>query len=925
MGEQSIMNSADKLPNKDETKDASEALRMSLTRSELIGATTNNTMSNSDRTLQSIAEYKAGRYALVTAEGLSLLPQGVLNGVKHNWDNPGEFGIKMGTAAAMGAGVRFLLPQAGAAKAVVGTLFTYLMVKDAATPVLNAYSQVSDDKSLKNIHNAATNMSNGLGLFAVDMAAGLPVGMAADKLTGLALNKTATGRAFEGWKEDFYNGPNSPLNRLFKGKPGESTMPTMEEKLQSIKNGNPADARLTLDDKLKLIRENMDHEHAAPKNFSPDAEKAFEAYLQHKKWHKQELQSTLDALLGDSKPAAATAEAAPGKLGEAAKAEAGVRKHFEDPGRAAEGAKPGDKTGSDSAPPARPLDKNAQTVGQMSVTMRDISERTSDTAKQIANFKESVQSPLTQTMRTGKPPLDEGHWGNNKSLIELASQIETPEHVKQAGFLLEHHRVANVQMGIPEVMPEIVELNQYSRSVHKNLMDLLTKNGINPENVLRGTNSPIFLIFDSNGAGPYTIPAIKGVTDTAVIVLPREYQSMLGVHVSGVYSHELGHDLIYGDLLRFPDNLRDNVLKQDVVASAMKSKGIADTNVEIPGVGSMKKSDFFTKLLLAEANENTADIFGTAIDPHTPLSLATLLGSLRKPPEGAPAGAPGKLETRSMYGSEFVDPVNNPLGIEVHGIDSWRVKLGAEVLRQLSNNNAKVVEYANQLDALAENLRRPGDNYVWASMDNKGQAISIPIKEWDAIIPGIVKAQLETPLPALNNARLRDVYPDMNTTFPRIDGLADKFATAARKGESTIADFAKSKHAIEDVYSAGLSAWMKALNQNPEAGASGHIAPDVLLERINGISRSLTSQYAHDNFVPAPPQLPKGPFKLSSVVVQPANFIGRNFNQFTDAHPLAKTTFSNWTTKAGVGTGLSLSRNMFDNEKQIADTYKQAQ
>lgn len=916
MGEQSIMNSADKLPHKDETKDASEALRMSLTKSDLIGATTNNTMSNSDRTLQSIAEYKVGRYALVTAEGLSLLPQGVLNGVKHNWDNPGEFAVKMGTAAAMGAGMRFLLPQAGAAKAVVGTIMTYMMVKDAATPVMNAYSQVSDDKSLKNIHDAATRMSNGLGMFTVDMAAGLPVGIAADKLTGLALTKTSTGRAFEGWKEDFYNGPNSPLNRLFKSKPGEGSMPTMEEKLQRINNGGAADGKpLTIDEKLKLIRENMDHEHAAPKNFSPDAEKAFEAYLQHKKWHKQELQATLDSLIPDQKAAAHATEQPQVKFGDAAKAEAGVRRHFDDPSRA-EGAKPTDKVEvSDTAPPRPPLDKNAQTVGQMSVTMRDLSERVTDMNKQIANFRESVQSPLTQTMRTGKPPLDEGHFGNNKSLIELASQIETPEHVKQAGFLLEHHRVANVQMGIPEVMPEIVELNQYSRSVHKNLMDLLTKNGINPENVLRGTNSPIFLIFDSNGAGPYTIPAIKGVTDTAVIVLPREYQNMLGVHVSGVYSHELGHDLIYGDLLRFPDNLRDNVLKQDVVAGAMKAKGIADTTVEIPGVGSMKKSDFFTKLLLAEANENTADIFGTAIDPHTPLSLATLLGSLRKAPEGAPKGAPGSLETRSMYGSEFVDPVNNPLGIEVHGIDAWRVKLGAEVLRQLSNNNSKVVAYANQLDMLSENLRRPGDNYVWASMDNKGQAVSIPIKEWDAIIPGIVKAQLETPLPALNNARLRDVYPDMNTTFPRIDGLADKFAAAARAGKTTLTDFSKSSHPIEDVYSAGLSAWMKALNGNPEAGAPGYVAPDVLLERINGISRSLTSQYAGDNYVPAPAPAPKGPFKLSSVVVQPANFLGKEFTQFTNSHPLAKSTFNNWTTKSAVGTGLSLSRNMFDKQE----------
>ncbi len=933
MGEQSILNSAEKTPQTEAHNDASEALRLSLTKSELVADPTGGVKTNSERTLEAIAEYKAGRYALVTAEGLSLLPSGVVNGVKHNWDNPGEFALKMGTAAAMGAGIRLLVPQAGAARAVVGTIFTYMMVKDAAMPVVGAWQQVSDDKSLANIHAAATQMSDGLGLFAVDMAAGLPIGLAADKLTGLALTKTATGQRFETWKEGLYNGAAEKIGILKPRTDVSGKQMSMEDQLKSIKDGTNGKP-LTIDEKMKLIRDNLDHSHGLPRNLTPDAEAAFKAYLEHKRWHKNDMPNQIDQLLGENVAKADGAVKAPTpdlakvskfKLVEPQAPEAGGAK----PG----GTKPGGsdtpvKTGDPAivdkpaAPAPKPLSKDAQTVQQMAATMRDLAAETTEIQMKIDNFKESVQSPLTQTMRTGKPPLDEGHFANNKALVDLTSQIQTPEHMQQAGFLLEHHRVANVQMGIPKVMPEIVDLNQYSRSVHKNLMDLLVKNGINPENVLRGTNSPIFLIFDSSGSGPYTIPAIKGVTDTAVVVLPREYKQMLGVHVSGVYAHELGHDLIYGDLLRFPESLREHVLRQDVVAAAMKAKGIADSNVDIPGVGQMKKSDFFTKLLLAEANENTADIFGTAIDPNTPLSLATLLGSLRKPLADAPKGSPGPLETRSMYGKEFVAE-GNPLGIEPHGIDAWRVKLGAEVLRQLSNNNSKIVAHAAKLDALAESLRRPGDNYVWASMDNQGKFVSIPVKEWDAIIPGIVKAQLETPLPALNNRMLRDVYPDMNKIFPKVDNLAEQMAQSARSGDQNVKGFDKAGHGIEDVYSAGLSGWMKALAQNPEAGKPGHIPPDVLLGRINGLSQNLTSLYRGDNFLPATPAGP-APRTISfeNLVTRPANFLGKNVGEVVNTHPMLKSTFNNWTTKTAVGTGLALTRNMLDAEKKLQELAK---
>lgn len=848
MGEQQAFNEADKKSADQLDKDASEKLRESLSGNTtfLLASEKNTnsaTKSNSDKTLEYIAQSRAGRYGIVTTEALLDIPNGIANGVKHNWDNPGEFALKMGTAAAFGVGMNLLLPKAGAVKAIVGGAMTYFMVKDAAAPVIKAYQDVhADGTSLATIRSAAKDMSNGLGLFTVDMVAGLPVGLAADKLTGMALESTKAGRNFIEWKENFYNGKTTPVgkfsnqtdelaSKIAEKIRGKEAKPTMEEVLAGAQEGK---APLTIEQKLDLIKRELSHEHAVPSSLRPDAEKAFEAALNHKRWHKNEMPSKIDALLGEN---AAKAD------GLRVAGNGGIRQIPEGIGEKVKAV--------GEVPPAAgaPGDKHAAAVSQMAATMRDTAAKVTETDMKIANFRESVQSPLEQSMRTTMPPpLDQGHWANNRNLIELTNQITKPEHVQQAGMLLEHHRVANVQMGIPDKLPEIVVLNQYSRSVHQDMIHMLKKAGINPDQVLRGTNSPIFLIFDSQGAGPYTIPAIKGVTDTAVVVLPREYQKMLGVHVAGVYRHELGHDLVYGDLLRFPESLRDNVLKKDVIASVMKKQNIGDTPVDVPGHGSMPKSEFFRQLLLAEANENTADIFASSRDPNSGLSLATLLSSLRKPPEGAPAGTPGKLETRSMYGKEFAN-AENPLGIEVHGIDAWRIKLSAEVIRQLSKNDPKVMAYADKMVTLADNMRRPGENYVWANMDDPGKFVSIPIKEWDAIIPGIVKAQLETPLPALNNKALRDTYGNMAEIFPKIDSLADKMAASAIKGEKTVPTFDKGAQRIEDVFSAGLQGWMKAMEANPEPGMPGHIKPEKLLRRINDISTDLTMKYAADDFV----------------------------------------------------------------------------
>lgn len=863
--------------------------------------------SNSEKFVQDSMKTAGGRRLLIAGEGLRQLPDGIVNGVAYNWNHPDEFALKMSVAGLIGVAMRVGLPRTGALKATVGLVMGGMMVKDAAKPVYEALSFAEQAKDERSVKLAGKHMANGLGLFTVDALPGLLVGAAGEKVTGFGLNRFKAGRNFEAWKEQLYNG--KPANAL--GARFDQTAMRLGDHLLGAKPTPDAPA-LSHERKIAIIRDAVKAHNSVPGEGRPqplapthpevaEIQRHIEqdAHINRERMHRNVMPDLLDDLLAgtehgrkntagnlqrqdmrrthgqgimrsippDEGTNTGTAgDAIPGSKGHgttdnpskdrSSGGEVNAEKSGNENGNIAESGNEVSKIKAGGRPAHEVIPANI--VGDMAVTVREVTARVDKTDMQLADIRESIQSPLTMTMREGKPPLDKGHWDNNKALISLADGITTPEAYQQVGWLLEHHRVANSQMGLSQTVPEVAVLNQYSRSVHKAFIDRLAKDGIDINDITRGTNSPIFLVFDSQGGGPYTIPAIKGVTDTAVIVLPREYQSILGAHVAGVYPHELGHDIIYGDILRFPDNLRRDVLTDKVVKAAMQDANIADTAIEIPGHGEMPKSEFLVKVLLAQANENTADMFGTAIDPNTGLSLAALLSALRKPPAGSPRKTPGQLETRSMYGQELAE-AGNELGIEVHGIDAWRLKLSAQVLRELGRGNKRINDYADSLVTLSESVRRPGDKYVWASMDHKGKFVEIPMNELDAIIPNIVKAQLDTPLDALGGRSFRSVLPDMKEVFPRIDDLATEMAANARSGKPDIADFDKSSYRIEDVFSASLLGWAKALSDNPASGRKNFIAPESLMNNIEILRKNLTERYLDEDYViniPSRPLIP---------------------------------------------------------------------
>ncbi|MBX9695758.1 MAG: hypothetical protein K2Z81_25460, partial [Cyanobacteria bacterium] len=238
--------------------------------------------------------------------------------------------------------------------------------------------------------------------------------------------------------------------------------------------------------------------------------------------------------------------------------------------------------------------------------------------------------------------------------------------------------------------------------------------------------------------------------------------------------------------------------------------------IDVPGVGQMSKADVITEIFKAQANENTADMWGAAwTGPNSGASLGLLLQSLR---------TGGRLETRNVFGSEFRGS-DNPLGFEVHANDAFRPRLVAEVLRQRSNGDPLLNHYADALDTYAREASREGD-YVWASLDNPGKSVTLGRAEVEACIPFLVREQLTRPLPAFDNrASFGDILPDLPTQMRKMNELADLMVRCVLEGRSpdTI-PFNTSDYSISQVFGAGLPASMRLVGQGMNAAeANNHL------------------------------------------------------------------------------------------------------
>lgn len=122
--------------------------------------------------LDSIAapDSKIAKYGLVTGKGIEKLPSGVWNAAVHSATHPLETLETLGAAAAMGVVLKTVLPETGAAGKIaagaIGLYFTY----QAARPVMDAYKEAGNAKTMADIDSAATKLGNAGGEFIVSSA-----------------------------------------------------------------------------------------------------------------------------------------------------------------------------------------------------------------------------------------------------------------------------------------------------------------------------------------------------------------------------------------------------------------------------------------------------------------------------------------------------------------------------------------------------------------------------------------------------------------------------------------------------------------------------------------------------------------------------------------------------------------------------------
>jgi hypothetical protein len=482
----------------------------------------------------------------------------------------------------------------------------------------------------------------------------------------------------------------------------------------------------------------------------------------------------------------------------------------------------------------------------------------------LADARDQFRGPINATTEMNRSVLPAEYKESTAQLMGLIDQVDSAKNLKAAGMLLMYHMKAANQLLFSQ--DNVRDLNMLTHEMTGYFLTGMRRLGI-PEDRLRKIIPSLVTETDDKGSGYFALPPVDGILDRSVVVVPRAFTRLIAVMSPVIFHEDLGHTLTFPELLRLPEADRDRLIR-GAVTDAMKEKNIPDKIVRMNGA-SMKTSDFMFKLLIAEANENTSDFMGTiAGGVGTGVSMGVLLQSLR---DG------GMLETRNVYGKEFED------GIEPHGIDRWRIKLCAEVMRQLAPGDRAVTEQADALDQYAKEASRAGDTYTWASVDNPGERVDIPMADWDAVIPHIVKAQFDTPLDTLkdikgNKHTLREMFGDgFAQRVKGIDNLADQFVDAIQDGKTELTGFDKTKYTIGQVFTAGLVAWLRATRHE--------IDPVDSLKAIDAISSKLRAEYRDFN----PNEVPLTPpntVKLKQALSQsPRQFIRTTTAAVADSAP----------------------------------------
>ncbi|MBS1992804.1 MAG: hypothetical protein JSS83_19940 [Cyanobacteria bacterium SZAS LIN-3] len=716
-----------------------------------------------------IEESAAFRRALAFGEGLGYAVPGAVKAVVHDVSHPVELLEKGAVAASIGVGLRVLLPQSGAGKAIVSAVMGYYMVRDAAQPLLKGWEDAGKAKNIDEVHSAARGIGDGLGAFAWDSYFGAKIGLRAEKLTGSALN-AGLGQAryaqFEKLKIDldakYISAPTqfvlAPLARA-----SNWTSDKLAERALARQKAAEGDIDLEqIKTKLKFSHDQHPHTVAAV-DISQIAD----------------LRTPTGLELS-------------GKRTYSNKAEREV---------------------------------NVANYSKLADMNRDAMKAWTNERILVEDAKEKWVGPVHAAITPSYKTMDPGYILPRNQMMRIASQIKTEEDLKAVLPNFSRFSMAAVQhisAGLSATASLKYQMDLVARETHTALVRNMVKAGINPDNVLRSKNPALFSISHDGGYGPHTIKQVDQAWNLDHVLYPRQMIDTRSVTASGIYQHELGHDQ-YGGILKFDQSIRDEVINR-AITRGLGSR--ANEQIFVPDHGYMSKQKLIEAIYKAQAEENTADIWGAAWTGHnTGGALGVLLQSVRG----------GVLDNFGQTAAKFKGP-DNPFGFQLHAIDAMRPKIVAATMRARANGDTRVLDYADALDRYAAEASGPGD-YVFRNMDNPAKTITVPRKDMEDVIPHLIDAQLHTPLTALQGRTFADILPDLPQNLAKMDNLADLIVDAVVKNKKPAEiPFDVSQYSIIQVFGAGLPAASRLVS--PEIGMDA-VQANTAVNKMSDYLRAL--------------------------------------------------------------------------------------
>jgi hypothetical protein len=720
------------------------------------------------------------KFSIAVQEGFRQFLPNVSYAITDDAHHPTATAEKVLAACATGAALRFALPEAGAVRTLIGASLALQGAKDVFVPFAHTYQLAYRAQTIDSLNRTGDELGKSLGRFAVDTTISLAAGCQSEKVTGKILLAGLGDKNylhFEYSKHGFWN--TAALAKYI-----HAPAFNIQTILACLHISQTENTQLTLNEKINRI-------YAANKLFACQikSEQFYKYGPLTASGQRIDFSDYLDKLVGKVSSTNSRLLSRSKRTQDSTSSD-GIFKEF-----------------------------SAVNLSALASAVKKQMSGLSNQDIQLADIKEQLQAPIFSVSDSTRSGALLGYEFKHsaKQLCELIAGIKNYAQLSNAGETLDLHAKSAIQDELK--LCNVLHLNLFAKELHNIFVDQIKKAGICNRSLAHTVPSRV-AVTDDHGYVNFTIPPITGVIDRPVTVFPRNQVDLESV-LSGINRHEMiGHDYLWGQLPGFAGELHDEVLPQ-AVRNAMLATNFKDSNIAVPGLGTIKKSEFFLKVLQSQANENISDLIGTASGgADTALGLGILLQSLRRD---------GLLETGSFLSSQFEEY------IEPHGIDRWRIKLCAELMRQLAPQNLEVLKQAQALDRYAAYAARPGRYYIWAHEENGGQ-VAVRMKDWDALLPEVLRTQLETPLKSLEGRRLKDILPDISRTVSRIEALASIMECDLRSNKSILPSiFNPKQYSIGEVYAAGLRTWMHMTAQG--------IDPSKSLIKISRLSKKLCDSY----------------------------------------------------------------------------------